>query len=79
MPVKRSETSKYLLVCEKLQENVLPTQMIVINHCNHLQKQYNETDSEIFLQGPTLAEEKEQLVQDVVAVWGKASLQVVSS
>ena len=48
MSVKKSATSKSLLVSEKLQENVLPTQINVINHYNHLKKQDSKSDSKFF-------------------------------
>ena len=64
--------------CKELDKNVLPLNEDVVGHCFYVRKQLTETNPKFFNKMPYFKDVKDQVLIDVVGLWTKAGLPVLS-
>ena len=74
----RSEVSKSLQIFNKLEENKLPSNSEVVGHFFYLRKNLSDSNQRFVSKTPCFHDVKGYLVRDVVALWHKAGLPIVS-
>ena len=74
----RSDISRSLQVFKQMKDNILPTNFEVVQHYFYLRKNLADSDSKFSSKTPSFSDLKDSVVNDVIAVWSKASLPTVS-
>ena len=74
----RSDISRSLQVFKHIKGNVLPTNFEVVQHYFYLRKKLEDSDPKFSSKTPSFSDLKDSLVNDVTAVWNKASLPIVT-
>ena len=74
----RSNFSKSLQICEEFKCNLLPTNLDVIGHYFYLRKKLTVTSSQFLKKIPCFADVRDNLVDDVIEIWNRAGLPILS-
>ena len=78
MPVTRHAASTQKLD-EDLKGDRLPLAAEVLGYYNFLRRSESESNPKFLLQLPNFTDVKNQLISDVIGLWGKASLPIIST
>ena len=76
MPVTRHAASTQKLD-EDLKGDRLPLAAEVLGYYNFLRRSESESNPKFLLQLPNFTDVKNQLISDVIGLWGKASLPII--
>ena len=79
MPVTRHEAASTQKLDEDLKGDRLPLAAEVLGYYNFLRRSESESNPKFLLQLPNFTDVKNQLISDVIGLWGKASLPIIST
>ena len=75
----RSDVNRSLQGFEKLKDNVLPLNIEIVGHYYYLKKTVQDWNVKFMKKSPGFRDVKDKLMRDVVALWDKACVPIISS